>query len=250
MNILVAMKQTPDLRQLRLRERRPVLEGAPKTFGDLDKNALEAAVALKAEGDKVTVLGVGDAELEDTVKEALAAGADEAVLVLVGEGTPVGAPDSRVTAALLAAAVKTVEAPALLIMGEGSGDGYSGQVVGRVAELLGWPQVGFARELRLEQGEVVAVRSLEDVLETVAVPLPAVVSVSAEINEPRIPAVTAILRAGRKPKRSLNAAELVVEPPPPGTRTLSALAPEVRRRGERLGGVADLAAVLADENLI
>jgi electron transfer flavoprotein beta subunit len=244
-NIVVAMKQTPDLRQLRLRDGAPLLDEAPKTFGDLDKNALEAAVQLKGDQDRVIALAVGAADVEDTVKEALAAGADEAVVVVVGDGP--GRPDARLTAALLAAAVKTIEAPALLIMGEGSGDGYSGQAVGRVAELLEWPQVGFARELRLEGGEVVAVRSLEDVLETVAAPLPAVVSVSAEINEPRIPAVTAILRAGRKPRRLLGAAELGVESLPPATRLLSALAPKTARLGRRLADAAALAAVLADQ---
>jgi electron transfer flavoprotein beta subunit len=83
MNIVVAMKQIPDLQQIRIRQRQPVLDGVPAALGMIDKNALEAAVLLKEkEGGQVIVLSAGNEEVEETVKEALAAGADQAFLVI------------------------------------------------------------------------------------------------------------------------------------------------------------------------
>ena len=84
MNIIVCVKQTYDLQQVRIRKetRQPVLENVPLTLGNIDKNALEEAVRIKEKsGGKITVLSVGPESLEDTIKEALAMGADEAVLV-------------------------------------------------------------------------------------------------------------------------------------------------------------------------
>jgi len=87
MNIVVAMKQIPDLQQIRIRNRQPVLDDVPMGFGNIDKNALEAGVILKeklGEG-KVVVVSVGNPEVEETIKEALAAGADEGFLVIDDE---------------------------------------------------------------------------------------------------------------------------------------------------------------------
>ncbi|HHW60566.1 MAG TPA: electron transfer flavoprotein beta subunit/FixA family protein, partial [Syntrophomonadaceae bacterium] len=82
MNIVVAMKQIPDLQQIRIRNREPVMDDVPLTLGNIDKNALEAGVNLKEALDgKVIALSVGNEDLEDTIKEALAAGADEAFLI-------------------------------------------------------------------------------------------------------------------------------------------------------------------------
>jgi electron transfer flavoprotein beta subunit len=84
MNIVVAMKQIPDLQQIRIRNRKPVFDDVPMTLGAIDKNALELGVSIKENlGGKVTVLSAGNEDLEDTIKEALAAGADEAFLILM-----------------------------------------------------------------------------------------------------------------------------------------------------------------------
>ena len=85
------------------------------------------------------------------------------------------------------------------MLGDGSADNYSGQVPPRLAELLDLPQVAFVREMEVLDGKVRAVRDLEDALEVVEVDLPAVVSVTGELNTPRLPPLSAILKAGRKP---------------------------------------------------
>ena len=121
----------------------------------------------------------------------------------------------------------------MIILGEGSTDNYSGQVAPRLAELLDLPQVTFVKSMSVKDGTLAAVRSLEDCFEDVELELPAVVSVVSEINEPRIPAVTQILRAGRKPKKILKPADLGINLKDfhPRLETVSNLAPVQERRG-------------------
>jgi len=233
MNIFVCMKQTYDLQQVRIRKetRQPVLENVPLTLGNIDKNALEEAVRLKEKhGGKITVLSVGPESLEDTAKEALAMGADEAVLVMAPE---LEAIESALSAALLAKAAGQAGPFDLILLGEGSTDNYSGQVGPRLAELLDLPQITFAKSLSVEGRILKALRSLEDCLEEVETDLPALVTVVSEINEPRIPAVTQILKAGRKPKKLLRPDDLGLQLKgfPPQVETLSNLAPVQNRKG-------------------
>jgi electron transfer flavoprotein beta subunit len=232
MNIVVCVKQTFDLQQVRIRRetRQPVLENIPLTLGAIDKNALEEGVRLKEKtGGKVFAVSVGPETLEETIKEALAMGADEAVLVTSPD---LDWAESARAALLLAGAIRQMEGFDLILLGEGSADNYSGQVGPRMAEILDLPQITYARSLEVDGRKIRAVRSLEDFLEEVEVEVPALISVVSEINEPRIPAVTQILRAGRKPKKILKPADIplksteghVVE-------TLSNLAPVQERKG-------------------
>ena len=145
MNIVVAMKQIPDLQQIRIRNRKPVLDDVALTFGNIDKNALEAGVQLKeATGGNLIVVSVGSEALEDTIKEALAAGADEAYMVLNDELEEM---ESSRSARLIGETIKKMDDVGIILFGEGSGDNYSGQVGSRVAQILGLPQVGYAKSI-------------------------------------------------------------------------------------------------------
>ncbi|MDO4540444.1 MAG: electron transfer flavoprotein subunit beta/FixA family protein [Syntrophomonadaceae bacterium] len=248
MNIAVAMKQIPDLQQVRIRNRQPVFDDVPWTLGNIDKNALEAGVQLKeAAGGNVIALSVGNEELEDTIKEALAAGADEALLIADDELSGI---DSAQAAQLLAAAVGKLEDIGLLLFGEGSGDNYSGQVASRVAAILGWPQLSYAKAITLDGDKITVVKALEDCEETVTAALPAVVTVVSEINEARIPAVSAILKAGKKPKEVLMLDDMDVELSAAAIKTISNLAPETQRKSVAVKSVDELVAALKAENLI
>ena len=199
MNIIVCMKQVIDLEQIRIKpdSRQPVLDGLPVLFGDFDKCALEESVRIKEkQGGKVTAVAAGSAKLKDTIKEALAIGADEAVILTdpAFQGS-----DTMGSARLLAKAVEKIGEYDLILLGDGSDDNYSGQVPPRLAELLDLPQVASVREMEVLDNRVRAVRDLEDALEVVEVDLPAVVSVTSELNTPRLPPLSAILKAGRKP---------------------------------------------------
>ncbi len=199
MNIIVCMKQIVDLEQIRIKadSRQPVLDGLPVLFGDFDKCALEESVRIKEkQGGKVTAVAAGTAKLKDTIKEALAIGADEAVILTDAafQGS-----DTMGSARLLAKAVEKIGEYDLILLGDGSADNYSGQVPPRLAELLNLPQVASVREMEVLDNKVRAVRDLEDALEVVEVDLPAVISVTGELNTPRLPPLSAILKAGRKP---------------------------------------------------
>lgn len=241
MNIVVAMKQIPDLRQIRIRNGQPVLEDVPLTFGNIDKNALEAGVQLKETlGGKVTVVAVGGEALEDTIKEALAAGADEACLVLDDrlENT-----DSSRNAELIARVIKGLENVDLILLGEGSGDNYSGQVGSRVAGVLELPQASYVTNINVNGSIVTVVRSLEDCEEVLEMQLPVVVSVLADINEPRIPSVSQILKAGKKPREILE----IEVPEAVQVKTLSNLAPQTQRKQTPVQSARELIQVLAGE---
>ncbi len=233
MNIVVCMKQTVDMQQVRIRKetRQPVVDNIPLTLSNLDKNALEEAVRLKEKSAaRVITLSVGPDTLQETIKEGLAMGADEAVLVT---GPELEKTESALTAAVLARAILRLEGFDLILLGEGSADNYSGQVGPRLAELLNLPQVTFVQSMEVNGHTLKAVRSLEDSLEDVEVELPVLVTVVSEINEPRIPSVTQILRAGKKPKKIWKPTDLEVNVKEmrPLTETLSNLAPLQERRG-------------------
>lgn len=243
MKIVVAMKQIPDLQQIRIRNREAVLDDVPLTFGNIDKNALEAAVQIKEASDgQVVVLCVGSSELEDTVKEALAAGADEARLVISDVSL-----EGNQAAHLLARAINDIGSVDLVLLGEGSGDNYSSQVGSRVAQILGWPQAGFVNHIEVLGDKIHATRSLEDGEEVLEAALPAVVTVTSDINQARIPSVTQILKAGKKPRESRDAGELSGEIPAAVIETISNLAPENQRRQQIVGSVADLVKALESE---
>lgn len=207
MNIVVCLKQIPDLQQIRIKDRKPLVEGAPLIFGDMDKNGLEEAIRIKekVEGAKVTALAMGGKKLKDGIKEALAIGADEAVLLM----DPAFADsDAASKAQALAQAIEKIGEYDLILCGEGSTDNYSGQTGPRLAEILDLPQITYVRELEVADGKIKAIRNMEESFEVVEADLPALVTVANEINQPRLASLRDILKAGRKPVQEWTAADL------------------------------------------
>lgn len=207
MNIIVCMKQVIDLEQIRIKPdtRQPVIEGLPVLFGDFEKCALEEAVRIKEKyGGKVTALAVGSSKLKDTIKEALAIGADEAVILT--DPAFQGA-DAMGSARVLAKAIEKLAEYDLILLGDSSADEYSGEIPPRLAELLNLPQIVSVREIEIlangdqpsEVKQIRAVRDLESTLEVVEADLPIVVGVTSELNTPRLAPLSAILKASRKP---------------------------------------------------
>ena len=261
MNIAVCMKQVVDLEQIRIKPetREPVLEGLPVKFGDFDKNALEAAIQIKESLDtaKVTVIAGGSAKLKDTVKEALAMGADEAILLIdpAFEGA-----DSAGSAHLLATALIKLDDVGLVLLGEGSDDEYSGQIPARLAELLELPHLTYVRQLAFLDGRSVRVeQDFEDEIEVVEVNLPVVIAVTSELNEPRLPSLTAILRAAKKPVHvwtsvELNLSSQVVGASAAQVEILSNLAPQQTRKGliyeDMEEGIAEIIKALHHEGVL
>lgn len=253
MDIVVCMKLVPDLKQVRIKRdtREPVLEGVPLVWGDMDRNALEEGLRLREQhGGRVTALAVGIGKMKEAMVEALAMGADDGMIVA---DPALAGLDTAATARILAAAIRRRGAFDLVLAGEGSTDGYSGQVGPRLAELLDVPQVTYVRELSVSEGTLRCTRNLEDCLEEAECSLPALATVTQEVNSPRLPALTAILRASRKPQVLLSLAELGLTDLRPLVDRLSNLAP-VQARGNVLfegdEAVTCLLAALAREGVL
>jgi electron transfer flavoprotein beta subunit len=244
--IVVCMKQVSDLSQLRFKSdgRTPVIEGLPVLLGEFEKNALEEAVRIKEASEDVQViaLAAGTGKLKESIKEALAIGADEAVLV---NDPALAGSDAAASARVLAAAIEKIGDVDLIMLGEGSDDEYSSQIPSRLAELLELPQITTVRALELgEGGRVRATRDLEAFLEIVECDPPVVISATSELNTPRLPPLTAILKAGRKPTQEWTLEDVGLSAEQVGAdatqiEVLSNLAPEQARKNVMLEGTLE-----------
>ena len=235
-NIVVLIKDIVDLTEIKVdpSTQRPILAGLSRKISDVDKRAVEAAVQLKERhGGKVVVVSLGDDKTRTALREALAMGGDEAYLL---KDSAFEGSDTLVTACILASAIRKLGDYNLVLCGEMTLDSLSAQVGPRISELLGLPQVTYARKLELKGETLVAERDLEDEDEVVEVSMPALVTVTREINEPRIPALMNIMKASRKPIQEWNAAALGLSANQVGTagsavKVLEVKAPPMERKG-------------------
>ncbi|MBI3859295.1 MAG: electron transfer flavoprotein subunit beta/FixA family protein [Thaumarchaeota archaeon] len=212
MKIAVCIKHAVDESELKMDPGgSPMITGAAGKMGTFDKNAVEEAVRLKSSGGgDVTIFTVGPADARKSMKEGLAMGGDRGVLVTAD---PVRI-DSLSVAGLLAKAVQRDGSFDLIICSEGSSDVYTGQVPPMLAELLGFAYFGYAKKLEVSGSRIRVERSLEESVEVVEAPLPAVVSVVSEINEPRYPTLIQIMQAAKKPLEEVPPSALGVETAP------------------------------------
>jgi electron transfer flavoprotein alpha/beta subunit len=200
MKILTLIKYSMDVAEIKVdpasKELR--MSGVPEKIGNIDKNAVEAAVRLKEAnaGTSVQALCLGPQAARDSFKDVLAMGLDEVFLV---EDPFTGAAEGRVAVCILEAAIRKLGTFDLILCGFASDDGYTYQVAPRLAERLGLPLVSYARRLSLSDGQLQADRNLEDNLQTVAVSLPALVSVAEEAFPPRRTTLMDAIKAKKKP---------------------------------------------------
>ena len=170
--------------------------GIPPVVNGFDENAVEAALQLKeSDGANITVISVGNGFVMDVMKKPLSMGADELVLI----DDPLTAElDAFATAQALAEAIKKVGTFDLVLCGRQASDWDNSMVPLGVAELLGLPSVTMAQKIETQNGGIVVQRALTDGYEVVQAPLPALVTVSNELGEPRYPTLRGIMMAGRK----------------------------------------------------
>jgi len=197
MNIIVCAKQVVDASEIKIDSstKKPILQGATQKISDIDKNAMEEAIKLKDKhGGKITTITVGTPDAKERIKELLAMGADEGVLV-----TQPDKYDYHVTATLLAESIKKIGAYDVILCGEASTDMFSGQVGPRLAGLLNIPQITYAIKLDAAKDKVVCDRNMGEKAVTTESTYPVLISVTKEINEPRLPSLMQILAAANKP---------------------------------------------------
>jgi len=198
MKIIVTIKQVPDTHEVRLDKRTGTLirEGVPSIINPEDKNALEEALKLKESmGAKITVISMGPPQAEEALREALAMGVDEAILL--SDRAFAGA-DTWATATTLGIAIRKIGEYDLILAGRQAIDGDTAQVGPQLAEYLNIPQVTYVREFRIEDDTVIAKRSLEDGYEEIKAPLPALLTITKEANKPRYPTAGGIISAYRE----------------------------------------------------
>lgn len=180
---------------------------AAMALGDYDLMAIEAAVSLaEATEGACSLLSVGGSKIDDSklFKGALSRGASELVCVIDDE---LADADAFQTASALAEALGKIEYD-LVVFGEGSADQYAQQVGSLVGAILGVPTLNAVSAIEPQESGVRVKRTLENEVETIDVELPAVVSVTTDINLPRIPKMKDILAAGKKPITKLSSAEV------------------------------------------
>jgi electron transfer flavoprotein beta subunit len=195
MNIVVCIKQVPETTEVRINPETNTLirEGVPSIINPFDENAIEEALRIKeAHGGKVTVITMGPPQAAEALRKALAMGADE--VILISDRAFAGS-DTLATSYALSQAIKKMGQYDLIICGKQAIDGDTAQVGPGVAEWLGIPQVSFVVKTKFEGSKLAAERLLEDENEVVEVPLPALISVVKQINEPRYPSLKGQMRA-------------------------------------------------------
>lgn len=170
--------------------------GVPPVISTFDEQAVEAALRLKdAGGGKITAVSLGTGLLRDVVKKPLSMGADELVLL---EDEAFAGGDSTSTAVALAAAIKKIGEYDIIFFGRQAADWDGGQVGSGVAEILGLPSVTLARKIEVTDGKARIERVVPDGYQVVEVTLPAVITVSNELGEPRYATIKGIMSAKRK----------------------------------------------------
>ncbi|MDH5459785.1 MAG: electron transfer flavoprotein subunit beta/FixA family protein [Candidatus Bathyarchaeota archaeon] len=257
--IIVCLKQAVDVSQLKVdpATRQLITVSAPKKISDFDKNALEEALRVREKiGEaEVYTITVSSEDAKATLREALAIGADKAYLVNDRSFQDI---DTIGTAYILAEAIKKIGEFDLVLCGEASLDSFSGLVGPRLAELLNLPLITSVRKLTVEGDTVVAERTLEDAYETVKAKMPALITVTREINQPRIPSLMMIMKASKKEIVTWTAADLNIQQEKIGAKieVVEVLAPKTERKkimitGENSAEIAEkLAKALIQEGVV
>ncbi|WP_409466334.1 electron transfer flavoprotein subunit beta/FixA family protein [Amycolatopsis sp. GA6-003] len=211
-NIVVLVKQVPDTyseRKLSGSDNTLDRESADAVLDEINEKAVEEALKIKEAGEgEVTVISVGPDRATDAIRKALSMGADKAIHV---SDEALHGSDAIATAKVLAAAVGKVEGFDLILAGNEASDGRGAAVPAILAELLGVPQLTYVRQLTVEGSSVKADRETEDGITHLEANLPALVSVSEKINEPRYPSFKGIMAAKKKPVETLTIADLGID---------------------------------------
>ena len=257
--IIVCLKQAVDVSQLKVdpSTRQLLTAIAPKKISDFDKNALEEAVRMKEKlgGTEICTVTVSAEDAKTVVREALAMGADRAYLI---NDAGFKEMDTSGTAYVLTEAIKRIGGYDLILCGETSLDSFSGLVAPRLAESLNIPQITSVGKVSVEGDTVTAERTLEDAVETMKAKMPALVSVTREINQPRIPSLMMIMKASKKEIVTWTGADLGIQKEKINAKidVIEVLAPKTGRKkvkitGENVTEIAEkLAKALIQEGIV
>jgi electron transfer flavoprotein beta subunit len=245
MKILVPVKRVVDYNvKVRVKSDGTGVEtaGVKMSMNPFDEIAVEEAVRLKEKGVATEIIAVslGVAACQETIRTALAMGADRGILVETDVDL------QPLAVAKMLKAIADSEGPGLIILGKQAIDDDMGATGQMLAALLGWPQGTFASKVVIDGQAMTVVREVDGGLETVVLDLPAIVTTDLRLNEPRYASLPNIMKARKKPIATLKPADLGVDPTPRLT-VVKVEEPAKRQAGRKVGSVAELVDKLRNE---
>ncbi len=245
MKVLVAVKRVIDF-NVKVRVRRDgsgvETSNVKMSMNPFDEIAVEEGLRLKEAGlaDEVVVVSLGAAQCQETIRTALAMGADRGILVSTDADL------QPLAVAKLLKAVVEKEQPGLVMLGKQAIDDDSSQTGQMLAALLGWSQGTFASKVEIADGIATVTREIDAGLETVALKMPAIITTDLRLNVPRYASLPNIMKAKKKEIAVLPAADLGVEITPRLT-VLKVTEPQTRQAGVMVGSVSELVDKLKTE---
>ena len=245
MKILVAVKRVIDYNvQIRVKEDGSgiVTDNVKMSTNPPDDNAIEEAVKIKEAGKatEVVAISIGEEKAQETVRKALAVGADRGILVKA-EGTVEPLAVSKILQKIV-----EKEKPDLVFMGKQAIDDDCNQTGQMLAALLKWPQATFASKIEVKEKSLEVIREIDEGLETIEVNMPAIVTCDLRLNEPRYASLPNIMKAKKKPIEQINASDLSVDTKP-RIDQIKVEEPPKRKAGIKVASVEELVQKLKNE---
>jgi len=238
MKILVPVKRAID-KDVKIRVKADgsgvELGNVKMSMNPFDEIAVEEAIRLKEAGKATEIVcaSIGPAQAVETIRTALAMGADRGILVKVDTAL------EPLAVAKILKAIAEAEKPGLIIMGKQAIDDDCNQTGQMLAALLGWPQGTFASKVALEGGAAMVTREVDGGLQTVSLKIPAIVTTDLRLNEPRYASLPNIMKAKKKPLEEKTATDYGIDIKP-RLEVIKTAEPPVRKAGVKVGSVAEL----------
>ena len=245
MKILVTVKRVIDYNvQIRVKSDQSGVEtdNVKMSMNPPDENAVEEALRIKEAGkaDEIIILSIGEEKSQETIRTALAMGADRGIYVKASNDTePLGV-------AKIIEKIVDKEKPQLILMGKQAIDDDSNQTGQMVSAKLNWTQATFASKIEIDGDNIKVIREIDEGLETIKMPLPIVATCDLRLNEPRYASLPNIMKAKKKPIESLSAEELGIDITP-RLKQLKVIEPPKRSKGIMVADVAELVQKLKNE---
>ena len=238
MKILVTVKRVIDYNvQVRVKSDNSGVEkeNVKMSMNPPDENAVEEALRIKEAGkaDEIIILSIGEEKCQETIRTALAMGADRGILVKTNDEI------EPLSVSKIVAKIAETENPGLILMGKQAIDDDSNQTAQMTSALLDWPQATFASKIEMEENTAIITREIDEGLERIKVNIPFIASCDLRLNEPRYASLPNIMKAKKKPIEIKSTEELGIDTKP-RIENLKISEPPSRQKGVMVSDVAEL----------
>jgi len=245
MKIIVAVKRVIDYNvQVRVKADGTGVEkeNVKMSMNPPDENAVEEALRIKEAGNanEIIIISIGDEKSQETIRTALAMGADKGILVKTDKEV------EPLAVSKIISKVAEKEKPEIILLGKQAIDDDSNQTAQMVSAILNWPQATFASKIELKDNEAIVTREIDEGLETIKLSKPFVASCDLRLNEPRYASLPNIMKAKKKPIEIIEVGDLNIDIEP-RIEQIKVEEPPVRQKGVMVSDVAELVNKLKNE---